>query len=253
MDDANARERTILYRGPDGGEFEGLLIAPDGPSRAGVLFAHDWSGLNAGSRAMARRVASLGFTCFALDLYGRGVRGDELGDNSELMGPLLRDRGLLRRRLLTGVEVASSLPELRARQLAVMGPCFGGLCALDLARATSPKVVATISIHGGLQPPGLGPQPPITARILVLHGWADPFATAADVLALARELTAAGADWQLHAYGHAMHAFTFERAATPASGVAYHAPSARRAWSSIEAFLRESLDAPGYSGICPTQ
>jgi dienelactone hydrolase len=44
----------------------------------------------------------------------------------------------------------------------------------------------------------------------MLHGWEDRFAPPDDVLAIARELTEAEADWHLHSYGHAMHAFTFE-------------------------------------------
>jgi dienelactone hydrolase len=61
------------------------------------------------------------------------------------------------------------------------------------------------------------------------------------VLAIARELTEAKADWQLHAYGHAMHAFTFEGAYMPERGIAYDAAAARRSWDAMRAFLDEVL------------
>jgi dienelactone hydrolase len=60
-----------------------------------------------------------------------------------------------------------------------------------------------------------------------------------DVLGLAKELTEAGADWQLHAYGHAMHAFTAEGANAPESGVKYDKHADVRSALSTAAFLKE--------------
>ena len=41
--------------------------------------------------------------------------------------------------------------------------------------------------------------PKIGARVLILHGWDDPMAPPEAMLALATELSEAGADWQVHA------------------------------------------------------
>jgi dienelactone hydrolase len=102
-----------------------------------------------------------------------------------------------------------------------------------------------VSFHRVLKPPG-GPEPqaPIAAKVLVLHGWEDPMALPADVLALARELTEAGADGQLHAHGHAMHAFTHQGANNPQAGVLYDAAADRRSWAAMRGFLEEVLEAP---------
>jgi dienelactone hydrolase len=62
------------------------------------------------------------------------------------------------------------------------------------------------------------------------------------VLAIARELTEAEADWQLHCYGHAMHAFTFEGITLPDRGLAYNAHASRRSWNAMRAFLTETLE-----------
>jgi dienelactone hydrolase len=156
-----------------------------------------------------------------------------------LMEPMLADRALLRRRLLVGYEAALRHPSIDRTRVAVIGYCFGGLCALDLARATPPSLRAVVSFHGGLKAPSLGSQPPIGASILLLHGWQDPTAPQDDVLAIARELTDAGADWQLHAYGHAMHAFTFEGLNLPERGLAYNADADRRSWRAMREFLAE--------------
>ncbi|MEW6272830.1 MAG: dienelactone hydrolase family protein [Thermodesulfobacteriota bacterium] len=211
------------------------LAAP----RPCVLVAHDWSGQGDAIRMVARRVARLGWVAFALDVYGKGIRGDLTGDNSHLMTPLLADRALLRRRLLAGLAAAQRHPAVDARRVAAIGYCFGGLCALDLARAVPEGLLGVVSFHGVFQPPALGAQPQITAKVLLLHGWEDPLAPPGEVLAIARELTDAKADWQLHAYGHAMHAFTFEGAYFPERGIAYDAAAARRSWAAMRGFLDE--------------
>jgi dienelactone hydrolase len=223
--------------------FEAYVAhAPDtGTPRPCVLVAHEWSGLNASMRATAERVARLGYVAFALDVYGKGIRGSETGDNSHLMGPLLADRALLRRRLLAGLAAARRHPAVDASRIAAIGYCFGGLGVLDLARAAPPDLRGVVSIHGVFQPPNLGTQAPITTRVLVLHGWADPLAPPADGVALARELTEAGAPWELHAYGHAQHAFTFVGANMPERGIVHHPEADRRSWAAMRTFLEEVL------------
>jgi dienelactone hydrolase len=223
--------------------FEAYVAQPkdsEGP-RPCVLLAHEWSGLNGSMRAKAEMLARLGYVGFALDVYGKGVRGSEIGDNSHLMDPLMADRALLRRRLLAGLAAARRHPSVDAKRLAAIGYCFGGLCVLDLARAAPPDLRGVVSFHGVLQPPNLGAQAPITARVLVLHGWDDPLAPPAAVEALARELTGAGAPWELHAYGHAVHAFTFVGANMPERGIVHHPEADRRSWAAMSTFLSEVL------------
>lgn len=221
--------------------FEGYLARPVGLKAAApcILLAHDWSGLNAAMKQLAKRIASLGVVCFAIDVYGKGVRGDQVGDNSHLMNPFMEDRFLLSQRLLAGLDAAIHLPGVDPESLAVFGYCFGGLCALDLARTGRPEIKLVVSFHGGLQAPRDTPQQPISASVLLLHGWDDPIVPVSDVLAATEELTAAGADWQLVAYGHAMHAFTFEGARLPERGIAYNEVADRRSWAAMQAFLEE--------------
>ena len=112
---------------------------------------------------------------------------------------------------------------------------------LDLARANPEGLKGVVSVHGVFMPPNIGPQGPIAPSVMILHGWEDPLAPRADVLALADEMTRAGADWQLHAYGHALHAFTAEGLHMPERGLGYDAAANRRSWRSIQAFLAETI------------
>lgn len=202
-----------------------------------VVLAHEWSGLNDPTKRLADRYARLGYVCFAVDVYGKGVRGDPFADNSGLMDPLMGNRALLRRRLQAGFAAASRLPGVDATRMAVVGYCFGGLCALDLARAGPANLRAAVSFHGGLGAPGLGEQRPIEASILLLHGWEDPVVPIVDVLDIAKEMTEANADWQLHAYGHARHAFTFGGANFPERGVVYDRRADERSWTAMRRHL----------------
>ena len=111
---------------------------------------------------------------------------------------------------------------------------------LDLARHGT-HLAAVASFHGLVTPLPESPSTAITTKISVYHGWADPFAPPDEVVALAAELTERGADWQLHAYGHALHAFMAPFANAPERGIQYDETTARRAWQSAVAFLQETF------------
>lgn len=218
-----------------------IAHADVGERRPAVLVAHQWAGQSDAERGAAERLAKLGYVGIALDVYGKGNRGQTGADNSALMNPFMADRAKLRARLLAAVEAARRHKAVDPERVAVIGYCFGGLCALDLARANAPGLRGAVSLHGIFSAPNLGEQPPINASILVLHGWEDPMAPPKDVLALSQELTAAKADWQLHAYGHAMHSFTNPHAAAPERGLAYDEKADKRSWAATQAFLAEVL------------
>jgi dienelactone hydrolase len=222
--------------------FEGYVAQPAGGGKhATVLVVHDWAGLHEGVRARADQVAGLGYTAYALDVYGKGVRGNMEGDNSHLMGPLLADRALLKKRLLAGLEAAKTHEAVDTSRIGAMGYCFGGLCVLDMARAGAPGLKGVASFHGIFMPPSIGPQGKIGAKVLILHGWEDPMATPDSVVGVAKELTDAGADWQIHAYGHALHAFTAVGAHAPERGIKYDPDADRRSWQAMENFFKEVL------------
>ena len=234
------REQYIEYR--DGETLlEGFLCYDEsqpGP-RPAVLINHAWGGRDEFVERKARRLAWQGYACFALDNYGKGKRGTTPEESSALMAPFMNDRAMLRKRLLSGLAAVKAMPLVDARRIAVMGFCFGGLCALDFARADA-DVRGVVSFHGMLKPSGLT-EPKIRARVLMLHGYDDPLAPPDDVLAVAREFTAAGADWQLHAYGQTVHAFTNPAANNRAGGMQYDEAADRRSWHALEEFLSEVL------------
>lgn len=223
--------------------LEGRLAWDDASDarRPGVLVSHAWGGRSAYEDGKADRLAELGYAALALDLYGKGIRGNGPEENAALMQPFLENRAMLQRRLLISLETLRGQPEVDAASVAAIGFCFGGLCALDIAR-TGEDIAGVVSFHGLFAPPGNTGGNTIRARVLALHGWDDPMARPDSVLALADELSAMGADWQLHAYGNTMHAFTNPAANDPGMGTVYEAKADRRSWQAMTNFLDELFD-----------
>ena len=210
--------------------------------RPAIIVCHAWAGCDAFARGAAEKMADWGYVGFAADLYGEGRVGTSTEENAGLMQPLVENRELLRERLLTIFDAVRELPGVDRDRIAVIGYCFGGLCALDLARSGCP-VAATVSFHGLLIPPDPLTTKPIGGKVLVLHGYLDPMVSEEEIIALKHELTEAGADWQLHIYGRALHAFTNPQANDPELGTVYDAITDQRSGISLKNILEESFSA----------
>jgi dienelactone hydrolase len=231
--------RLIGYRAGDL-DCEAYVARPAGAGpHPAVLIAPTVRGPTALEQAKADALAAQGYAAVVIDLYGRDKRN--LGEAAfELMNALLADRARLRQQLLDTLAFARGIEGVDLERLAIIGYCFGGLCALDLARTGTDAIRGAVSIHGIFSRPELGPQPLIKAKLLVLHGWDDPLAPPDDVLALTQELTGAGADWQLHAYGHTVHGFTNPSANMPGR-VLFNEAANRRAEAALNLFLADVL------------
>ena len=132
-------------------------------------------------------------------------------------------------------------PEVDENKNAAIGFCFGGLCVLDLARLGT-SLAGVVSFHGLFDAPGNTEGNTVTASILALHGWDDPLATPAAVVALGEELSALGADWQIHGYGNTQHAFTNPAANDTDRGTVYDATANQRSWIAMKNFLEEQFE-----------
>ena len=236
-------KQTGLFEYSDGtNTFEGYSAHPGGGDRPVIVVCHAWGGQGDFERAAADRLADWGYAAMAADVYGKGKRGETQEECQALMGPLVADRAELQARLKLAIETAKNLDEVDASRVAAIGFCFGGLSVLDMARMGA-DVKGVASFHGLFIPAANIPNPKISAKVLALHGWDDPMATPENVMEFSKEMTEAGADWTLNAYGHAVHAFTNPAADGSTSGIAYHAGAERRSWAACKDFLQEVLGA----------
>jgi dienelactone hydrolase len=217
------------------GEFFVDTSEPMSGRRPGVMVVHGGAGLDDHARQQARRYAELGYVVLACDMFGRGVA---VGRREQVIG-LRDDPDRLVRRALAGLDLLSRVGAVE--RMAVVGFCFGGLAALQVARSGAP-IAAAVSIHGSLATSVRAEPGQVRARLLVCHGALDPHVPLADVTAFAEEMNAAGADWQLIMYGGAQHGFTHADAQPGAiPGVAYHEPSDTLSFAATRDFLARAF------------
>jgi len=208
--------------------------------RPGILIFHAWRGRDAFVCEKAELMAQLGYVGFALDVYGKGVLGSGPEENAKLMEPLVSNRNFLRERMQVGIQAIQNHPVLDSNRIGAMGFCFGGLCALDLARAGVP-LKGVVSFHGQLTGAEGIKNAPIQAKVLVLHGHDDPMVPPEQVLDFEKEMTEAEADWQVHAYGKTVHAFTNPEANDPERGTVYSPSAEKRSMQAMQNFFEEVL------------
>jgi dienelactone hydrolase len=223
--------------------LEGYLAYDDSAAgkRPGVLIIHDWMGVGPFSRGIADRLASMGYVALAADIYGKGIRPADGAEAGALSGKWKSDRAALRARARAGLDALLARPEVDHERVAVIGYCFGGTTALELARSGAP-VAGTVSFHGTLDTPDRADGRTIRGKILILQGSDDPAAPPDQRLAFEEEMKKAGVDWQFHVYGGAVHAFTNPAAGNdPSKGAAYDEKADRRSWEAMKLFFGEIL------------
>ena len=233
-----SKERAIAHSF-EGEELESVLVGRrDGQARPTVILIPTMMGVSELEVAFGRQLVELGYNALVADLFGKEFRGAPRDTMFGEMNRLKSDRSALRHRLTHVLELTRGLNEVAGNQIVVAGYCFGGMCALDLARSGA-DIAAAVSFHGLFDPPGL-PEQKISAKVVAFHGWDDPMVPPEKVVALGDELTNAGADWQIHAYGHVAHGFTNPRASDlQIDGVRYNALAAERSWTSFINLLEE--------------
>jgi len=233
-----SKERPIPHEF-EGEELESVFVGRrDGEARPTVVLIPTVMGVSDLELGFARQLVELGYNSVVADLFGRKFRGAERDVMFGEMGRLKQDRAALRRRLTHVLDLTREIDEVEEERIVVAGYCFGGMCALDLARSGA-NIAAAVSFHGLFDPPGLQPEK-ISAKVVCFHGWDDPMVPPEAVVALGHELTEAGADWQIHAYGNVAHGFTNPNAhEIGIEGVRYNALAAERSWTSFVSLLEE--------------
>jgi dienelactone hydrolase len=238
-------ERPVDYS-IDGREHRGYVIYDDAvkTQRPLLLLVPNWLGTTSANRQQAAEVAGQRYVVMVVDMYGRDQQPADSGAAGKAVSALYGDRAELRKRI-----AAAQAEALRAaleknwpadvRRVGAIGFCFGGATVLELARSGA-DVAAVVSLHGNLALEAEARNQPIRARVLALHGDADPYVPEAQVQAFVGEMRSAGADWQLVRYGGAVHSFTDPAANTPGKSQ-YDARTARRAFALMHEFLAEAF------------
>jgi dienelactone hydrolase len=237
----HAQQQQITYS--DGKQkLNGELWKPSriNGKRAGILILPAWKGIDTHSKAVAKQLSDSGYVAFIADIYGEGhyPKTDKEAGNASgyYKAHIYEYRQRIRLALIQLVRAGANPDEI-----IVIGYCFGGLGAIETARANMP-VKGIVSFHGSYNRDAVKSATMMQPRILILHGADDPYSSAADIAQLQDEFRKAHADWQMIYYSNAVHAFTDPAAGNDNSkGAAYNEIADKRSWQAFLQFLQETL------------
>jgi dienelactone hydrolase len=209
--------------------------------RPGVLIVHAWMGPGQHEREVAEMLASHGYVAFIGDIYGTSTRPTTRQEAGAAAGKFRSNRALQRARANAALARMKQHPRVDPANTAALGFCFGGGTVLELARSGA-DTRAVISFHGNLDTPTPGDIKGFGGHVLVLHGADDPGVSQDSVLAMHKEMRETGVSWEFIAYGDAVHSFSNPYAGdNKASGNAYNAKAAERAWERTLGLLWHSF------------
>ena len=175
--------------------------------RPAILVVHEWWGHNEYARKRARMLAALGYTAFAVDMYGNGKQALHPDEAGKFASALQRDWPTTQARFKAGIEVLSNHPSVDKGKIGAIGYCMGGGIVLEMARRGI-KLDGVVSFHGSLSTSSPAEAGQLKAKILVLNGAEDPFVKAEDIAAFKNEMNIAKADYSFISYAGAKHSFT---------------------------------------------
>lgn len=237
---AHAKIKTEVVEYQAGGAtLQGFLAYDDANTkpRPGILLIHDWMGVGDYAESRAKQLAELGYVAFAADIYGKGVRPANPKEAGALAGKYKDNRPLYRERLQAGLAQLTGNKLVAPGQVAVIGYCFGGTGALELARSGA-DLKGVVTFHGGLSTPTPQDAKNIKCPVLVLHGADDPFVKPDEVAAFKKEMADGGVKYTFIAYPGAVHAFTRPDAGNDNSkGAAYNANADKESWAEMKKFF----------------
>jgi dienelactone hydrolase len=237
---AAVKSEPVEYQ--DGGtKLRGYLYYDDALTgkRPGVIVVHEWWGLNDYAKHRAEMLAGLGYTAFALDMYGDDKVTTHAKDARGWMTQVTENTEGWRRRAMAGLSALKADPRVDPQRLAGVGYSFGGATVMQLAYAGA-DLDGVVSFYGSLPTPAEGEGQRIKASILAAHGEADTFVPQEKVAAFKAALESAKADWAFVSYGGAAHAFSNPDAATYGiDNVRYDERADKRSWAAMKGFLEE--------------
>lgn len=214
--------------------YQGYYVSA-GKNAPLVMIIHDWDGLTDYEIKRAHMLEKKGYSVFAMDLFGAGVRPTETADKKRITGALYKDREKMRA-LMNGALDAARAQGADVSRVVAAGYCFGGTAVLEWGRSGA-DLKGFVAFHGGLATPGGQDYATARGQYLILHGSADQSISLADFSALASELEAAGLNHEMITYGGARHAFTVF------GGDRYDKTADMKSWNRFTAFLNSLIPA----------
>lgn len=210
----------------------GYLALPVKSGRSpGIVMIHEWWGLNANIKDMARMLASQGYAVLAVDLFGEVATTPERA--RELVTRARANQTALTENLRAAVAQLRSLPQVDRDKIGSIGWCFGGGQSLQLALSGEP-MAATVLYYGNL-PEDFSPVSSIMWPVLGIFAEKDQGIPPDAVRRFEAALNESGVPNTIIIYPDVGHAF-----ANP-SGQAYAPAETRDAWKKTLDFFERTM------------
>ncbi len=227
----------------DDGTFAAHIALPDTSSGAGIVLLQEIFGVGDYILAVADRLAGLGYTVAAPDLFWRFAPGHAAAHDAAGLTRSMELVGQLDLARAVGGSLATlghlrSLPEVTG-PVGVLGFCLGGTLAVECALQGDPDAV--VSYYGSGVPAAVDRFSGITAPTLLHFGGADPFIPA-DQIQLVVAAVPQHPAIELNVETGAGHAFDNHEAADVGF---YDEAAATHAWGLTRAFLAQHLPTGG--------
>lgn len=223
--------------------LKGFLIHDDGTKelRPAVIVIHEWWGHNDYARKRATMLAKQGYIAFALDMFGDGKNTTHPDQAMGFVKETTANFETAKLRFDAAKNFLKKYPFVDPKRIAVIGYCFGGGTALNLARLGE-DVQAVASFHGSLESSFKAKRRKTTAKLLILNGAADPMVTPEAVTAFKKEMDKAKVDYEFVNYPGVKHAFTNPAATklgkTYNLPLVYDAKADADSWQRLTSFLK---------------
>ena len=238
---AAIKTETVEYKDGDT-TLKGFVAYEENPTSAhpAVLVVHEWWGLNDYVKSRCEQLAKLGYVAFAADIYGEGFTTADPKVAGAKMGEAVK-RGWRRSRTRLALEQLHKDQGVDQDNIAIIGYCFGGGCALEAARAGE-NIKGVVSFHGSMNTDQPAQKGQLKAKVLLCHGDADPMVPMSAVEKAQNEFKDAGVDVKVITYPGAKHAFTNPDADKYGiDNVAYNKEADEKSWQAMKEFLADVL------------
>ena len=227
-----------------GHPFQGYISYDDAITgrRPGILVVHEWWGHNAYVRKRADMLAKLGYTAFALDMYGTGKLAAHPDDAKKFMEATLSDMKVAETRFNEAKRLFMKHTLVEPNKIAAIGYCFGGGTVLHMARIGT-DLAGVVSFHGSLSTEQKAKPGQIKAKLLVFNGAEDPFVTREQITEFKQEMKSAGADLDFVDYPGVKHSFTNPDADDYGRRfnmpLVFNAQADKDSWERMQQFLKQ--------------
>ncbi len=239
---AEIHSEVVNYQ-VDGKPFQGYLSYDKSISekRPGILVIHEWWGHNTYARKRADMLAKMGYTAFALDMYGAGKLAAHPDDAQKFMQEVLSDITVAEARFNKAKEILQNQDTVDANKIAAIGYCFGGGTVLHMARQGT-DLAGVVSFHGSLSTKTPAKENQVTSKVLVLNGSDDPFVTSKQISLFKQEMLNAKVDLEFINYPGAKHSFTNPEANDYGTQfnmpLEYNAAADKNSWQRMTVFFQ---------------